>query len=58
MKKNTHGGKRSNAGRKPIEPKKKKTTLTIYPEQQHVDKWGSKSKAQEVALNAVENQEP
>lgn len=47
-----HGGKRSNAGRKPV--KDKKVQLTIYPRTSQVKAAGGKKKAKLVALQAVE----
>jgi hypothetical protein len=46
-----HGGKRSNAGRKPL--KDKKIQLSIYPLTSQVKKAGGKQKAKEVALQAI-----
>lgn len=56
MKKKTHGGERSGAGRPLIEDKK--ITLTIYPRKSEVDRAGGLAKAREIALNALNSITP
>ena len=51
--KTQQGGKRSNAGRKPIDDKK--ITLTIYPRQSQIDSVGGIEKAKELALSVFSN---
>jgi hypothetical protein len=51
MDKPKHGGKRDNAGRKPVEDKK--ITLAIYPRKSRVDLLGVQE-AKEIAVNAIE----
>lgn len=48
-----HGGKRSNAGRKPIGDKKK--TVPIYPQQSRIDLIGLE-RLKEIAIKAVERE--
>lgn len=49
-----HGGARKNAGRKPLSPEKRRTTLQIFPEQGVVDAIGGMEKAKEIAFAAIE----
>jgi hypothetical protein len=53
MAKKSHGGKRSNAGRKPVEDPK--ITFTIYPRQSIIDLIGVQA-AKELALAALERE--
>lgn len=46
-----HGGKRSNAGRKPV--KDKAMQVNIYPRTSVIRKVGGLKKAKELALNAL-----
>ena len=47
----THGGKRKNAGRKPVKDKVKQ--VTIYPKSSIVKKVGGEAKAKQIAINAL-----
>lgn len=50
-KKLTNGGKRSGAGRKPIDPKEKKLPLAIYVKQSLIDKYGSDRLKEQMAAS-------
>ena len=54
MKKENRGGKRSNAGRKPIADKK--IPVYIFPQTSVVIKLGGKGNVQDIALQAVEKE--
>ena len=44
--KNSHGGKRENAGPKKLPEGEGKKNVTIYIEQDYIDEWGGKKKLQ------------
>ena len=45
--KNSHGGKRENAGPKKLPEGEGKKNVTIYIEQDYIDEWGGKKKLQD-----------
>lgn len=47
----THGGKRKNAGRKPVEDPKKQ--LSIYPYTSEIDLVGGEAEAKLIAVKAI-----
>lgn len=53
MKKLIHGGKRSGAGRKPVDDKK--VMIGIYPAQSRIDKIGI-DKIKEICISAIEKE--
>lgn len=53
MKKNTHGGKRSNSGRKKMSYLKRKVAITVWPTGEQVKKAGGKKRSKLLAFNAI-----
>ena len=51
MKAKTHGGKRSKAGRKHVNPADKKVGLTVYIAQSNIDNIGGMDSAREKVIN-------
>lgn len=54
MKVKKRGGKRKNAGRKPLPSEKKRKSITIFPKQESIDSIGGEDEAKRVALEAIE----
>jgi hypothetical protein len=53
MKKQSHGGKRSRSGRKPLNPEDKKVGLTVYVQQSKIDQVGGMEEAKKKVINFI-----
>lgn len=43
------------AGRKKLPKGEKRKMIRVFPKQKHIDKCGGKNKAEQIALNSIEN---